>query len=229
MNLSSKAIAHSEIDGNDSVVITFTGHDFRWFRDGLGPRPAFRGVLSALDEKFDSVFIFDPCQTWYLRDPDNLSWDGYRYYHQLIANIAKHYKKVLLLGVSMGGFPPLLHADLGTSIVSISPQVDLSLEVAQGHELYSLRQSHAAMIPEYIRVKSLKLLVSAVSRSKAHIEVHLGTNSVDQEHVKYLPSNIRIVEYPTSQHAIGRRMRDTGKLSILIEEALKRGGGNNDI
>ena len=214
----SPSIAETDIHHHDSVVITFTGHDFRWFRDGLGPQPEFRGVLSKINTRFDKVYIVDVCKTWYLRNPITERWNGYQYYRRLIKNITASYKKVVLLGVSMGGYAPLLHADLASYVISISPQVNLDLEVSHAPPL---RKRHASMIPKKIRSYALQYLVENVSSSNAIVDIHLGQNSLDQAHIKYLPDNVRVMQYQVQKHAIGKHMRDTGKLALLIEKALK--------
>ena len=78
------------------------------------------------NEKFDAIFFTDPAQCFYLQDP-NYQWEGLSYYRNLVKLYATLYKRVVLIGASLGGSMVCMCADLATISIAFNPILDPTL------------------------------------------------------------------------------------------------------
>ncbi|EFJ52246.1 hypothetical protein VOLCADRAFT_116284, partial [Volvox carteri f. nagariensis] len=84
----------------------------------------YRSAAAAGDEGryFDVLYVADPSRDWYGGGDDSV----YGYYRTRLLSYTRHYRRVLLLGDSMGASAALLFADLATAVLAFCPQVDLT-------------------------------------------------------------------------------------------------------
>jgi hypothetical protein len=77
----------------------------------------WRGSISHLhsntDNQYDTLFLTDPAQCFYLQDP-NYQWQGLIYYRNLVEIYSRLYQRVILIGASLGGSMVCMCADLAT-------------------------------------------------------------------------------------------------------------------
>jgi len=90
----------------------------------------WRGSMKVLhgdtDDQFDALFLTDPAQCFYLQDP-NYHWQGLTYYRNLVELYSTLYKRVILIGASLGGRLVCMCADLATLSIAFNPILDPTL------------------------------------------------------------------------------------------------------
>ena len=90
----------------------------------------WRGSMKALhqdtNDEFDAIFLTDPAQCFYLQDP-NYQWQGLTYYRNLVQLYTTLYKRVILIGASLGGSMVCMCADLATTSIAFNPILDPTL------------------------------------------------------------------------------------------------------
>ena len=64
---------------------------------------------------FDLLSIADLTNSWYQKNPEDNTWSGYNYYLDVLKQYTKPYKKVVMIGSSMGGTGALLYRYLHKS------------------------------------------------------------------------------------------------------------------
>lgn len=82
---------------------------------------------------FDVLYVADPYRDWYGGGTDDVQDDGERdpdnappplsYYRTRLESYTRQYRRVLMLGDSMGATATLLCADLATAALAFCPQV----------------------------------------------------------------------------------------------------------
>ena len=82
--------------------------------------------LQTFDLQADTLFLTDPAQSFYLQD-STYSWQGLKYYRSLIQKYIKLYKRVILIGASMGASMVCMCSDLATLSIAFNPILDPSL------------------------------------------------------------------------------------------------------
>jgi len=157
-------------------------------------RPEFRKTLQ--DLPCARLFVMDPSCSWYWNCP-NGSWEGFAYYEAQIATMAKGFRRVVMLGDSMGGSGALLYSHLATLVISFVPQVDLEADIHVRREDFT---------PPRKRAFTERVLASIrKARTKANpawIEVHRGRASIDSRHTELLKAD---VEESYEKHAAACR------------------------
>lgn len=90
----------------------------------------WRGSMKELhrgtDNTFDALFLTDPAQCFYLQDPA-YNWEGLVYYRNLVKIYSTLYKRVILIGASLGGSMVCMCADLATLSIAFNPILDPAL------------------------------------------------------------------------------------------------------
>jgi hypothetical protein len=90
----------------------------------------WRGSMKQLhhgtDDDFDALFLTDPAQCFYLQDPD-YNWEGLIYYRNLVQLYSTLYRRVILIGASLGGTMACMCADLATLSITFNPILDPTL------------------------------------------------------------------------------------------------------
>ncbi|KAG2426244.1 hypothetical protein HXX76_013002 [Chlamydomonas incerta] len=106
---------------NDVLVVAFGSAPGTPNWGGLLGK-VYKAAQSAAESYFDVLYVADPCRDWY----GGGSEAAYTYYRARLAATTSSYRRVLLLGDSMGATACLLFADLATAALAFCPQVDLT-------------------------------------------------------------------------------------------------------
>jgi hypothetical protein len=85
----------------------------------------WKSTLIKFDLQADALFLTDPAQSFYLQD-STYSWQGLKYYRSLIQKYSKLYKRVILIGASMGASMVCMCNDLATLSIAFNPILDPS-------------------------------------------------------------------------------------------------------
>ncbi|UJR27744.1 hypothetical protein I4U23_009019 [Adineta vaga] len=89
-------------------------------------RGSMKQCHSDTDDQFDALFLTDPSQCFYLQDPD-YKWQGLIYYRNLVQLYSTLYRRVILIGASLGGSMVCMCADLATLSIAFNPIIDPTL------------------------------------------------------------------------------------------------------
>eukprot|EP00931_Biecheleriopsis_adriatica_P100583 TRINITY_DN75868_c0_g1_i1.p1 TRINITY_DN75868_c0_g1~~TRINITY_DN75868_c0_g1_i1.p1 ORF type:complete len:404 (-),score=28.14 TRINITY_DN75868_c0_g1_i1:270-1481(-) len=151
---------------------------------------------------FDVLSLCDTHAQWYTHIPGCA-----RSLEENLRNFAKAYKRVLFLGVSMGGFGALSHAHIADTVVVFGPQTDLR----RSH----LRPGASGSSELHAAYTSLLVNVKAALFQGTRIEYHVAVD----EHLSYA----RLLPLPTTsfvvhiiQARIARVLEAEGILSNLL-------------
>ena len=192
------------------------------------PRLDFqRTLITACQEcnnlQADLLFITDPFQSFYLKNPSG-NWDGGKFYAKKLESISTKYKKVLVVGSSMGATGILHLAGQFPCHVALlfNPLVDLQQESRLMFHVGGLR----------IPLKLRRVLTSMMSEQflsphSCQLIVHISRHSVPDQEQRYIleklvPSCVlRIVEHDAVEHVLPRWLASTGQLVPLITKTLK--------
>lgn len=208
----------------DTVIVAF----------GSAPAvPNWAGLLSKVKAEmkrkqatstFDILFVVDSKRSWYTHE-DNVELENYaesstssgsgnvssgmgNYYRRELEVAVKPYRRVIMLGDSMGASAALMFSPLATAVIAFCPQVDLSTS--------SIRPGHS-----YSWLKIFKdELLSAVSLSSARIIVHSGTWSHDVNQAKLLPSDkVNLKIHDVNDHRLALALNTQNQLlNIVLHE-----------
>ncbi len=80
----------------------------------------WKSTFTKFDLQADTLFLTDPAQSFYLQD-STYSWKGLKYYRSLIQKYSKLYKRVILIGASMGASMVCMCSDLATLSIAFNP------------------------------------------------------------------------------------------------------------
>ena len=159
----------------------------------------------------DALFVADPSNSYYLQDPTG-KWEGVSYYEALLRRYTPKYRRVLLIGSSMGASACLQHAYLGHRAIAFAPRIDLSA-------------SHGTYIPLGARTSGLERTRRSLTKMGGTACVHCGrSNYVDLaqvEHVRDLPK-LQVRAWPTFHHNVPAWLEKEGRLVPLIKQELVR-------
>jgi hypothetical protein len=86
----------------------------------------WKSTFTKFDLQADTLFLTDPAQSFYLQD-STYSWQGLTYYRSLIEKYSKLYKRVIVIGASMGASMVCMCSDLVTLSIAFNPIFDPSL------------------------------------------------------------------------------------------------------
>lgn len=89
-------------------------------------RGSMRELHHDTDDQFDALFLTDPSQCFYLQDP-HYNWQGLTYCRNLVKLYSTLYKRVILIGASLGGSMVCMCADLSTISIAFNPILDPTL------------------------------------------------------------------------------------------------------
>eukprot|EP00198_Chlamydomonas_reinhardtii_P001847 XP_001691183.1 predicted protein [Chlamydomonas reinhardtii] len=106
---------------NDVLVVAFGSAPGTPNWGGLLGK-VYKAAQSAAESYFDVLYVADPSRDWY----GGGSEAAYAYYRSRLAATTRSYRRVLMLGDSMGATACLLFADLATAALAFCPQVDLT-------------------------------------------------------------------------------------------------------
>eukprot|EP00929_Paragymnodinium_shiwhaense_P047990 TRINITY_DN24330_c0_g1_i1.p1 TRINITY_DN24330_c0_g1~~TRINITY_DN24330_c0_g1_i1.p1 ORF type:complete len:909 (+),score=148.87 TRINITY_DN24330_c0_g1_i1:111-2837(+) len=186
-----------------------------WFgrppRAFASPRPS-KERASASDsgarvKDFDVLALCDTNAQWYY---DTESAHRKLFVRKRLEEIAAKYKKVVLVGASMGGFAALSHSDLADLVAVFGPQTDLTIShLRPGFEIGELEAASEAM----------RQAVAKAVEKGTRIEYHVAA----EEHLYYaqqmkLPRGAMIV-HPL-EGRVARSLESAGLLTPLMTELL---------
>ncbi|GLC33409.1 hypothetical protein PLESTB_000072400 [Pleodorina starrii] len=132
----------------------------------------YRAATAEEGRYFDVLYVADPARDWYGGGDDSV----YGYYRERLSSYTRHYRRVLLLGDSMGATATLLFADLATAALAFCPQVDLTAA--------SIRPGRPAAWLDRLRER----LVASVTSSRGELAVLVGTWHHDLAQANMLPT-----------------------------------------
>ena len=213
----------------DTLVVAFSS--LGWH--GL-LRAEWRGVLRAIGRR-NVAHALDTAKSWYSSNPTTGDFDGGAWWDATLAELCAPYRKVVLLGDSMGGTAALRFARHADAVVAFVPQVDLRDFPAPCDRV------------DFDDAKRERLrddIVDAVDASDARISIHVGRDADDLQQLTYLPravaacagdvdeplprdgetvsqvvddgNGFRVVKHDVEGHAIAAALKRRG----LLEEAL---------
>jgi hypothetical protein len=212
----------------DTLVVAFSS--LGWH--GL-LRAEWRGVLRAIGRR-NVAHALDTAKSWYTSDPTTGVFDGGAWWDATLAELCAPYKKVVLLGDSMGGTAALRFARHADAVVAFVPQIDLR-DFPTPCDRVNFDDARRERLRDDI--------ISAVDASDARISIHLGRDADDLQQLTYLPravaaasdideplprdgetvsqavddgNGFRVVKHDVEGHAIAAALKRQG----LLEEAL---------
>lgn len=142
-------------------------------------RAEWRGVLRASGEKNLAVaHALDTAKTWYDSDPTTGEFDGGAWWDTTLAELCAPYKKVVLIGDSMGGTAALRFAQHADAVVAFVPQIDLADFPAP---------CDRADFDDARRVRLRDAIANAVDETGARVSIHVGRDADDLAQLTYLP------------------------------------------
>ncbi|KAG2424858.1 hypothetical protein HYH02_015121 [Chlamydomonas schloesseri] len=106
---------------NDVLVVAFGSAPGTPNWGGLLGK-VYKAAQSAVESYFDVLYVADPSRDWYGGGDEA----AFTYYRSRLAATTRCYRRVLLLGDSMGATACLMFADLATAALAFCPQVDLT-------------------------------------------------------------------------------------------------------
>jgi hypothetical protein len=187
-------------------------------------RHEFGGSLAKLnnkmDESFDVLFVADPAQSWYQKD-DSGNFGGFSQYESRIKVASKAYKRVSLIGDSMGGSGALLFSHLASEsvVVAFSPQVDLLKD-----HFHISRDDMTIRVKEQFQARLFENTEAAIYNGVS-LFVHRGIESSDTHHTDQLMNRLTakcpleserrlkiIVHSDCDHHQIAFHLKQKGRL-----------------
>jgi len=164
---------------------------------------------------FDTLFVADPFRQWYGAGAGDAAADNGRglpssEYRERIGSLAREYRRVLLLGDSMGATGALLCADVATAVVAFCPQVEL--ETASIRPCYEADRFPAVF----------EDVAAAVGRSRGRITLHTGAWEHDEAQARLLADqpNVAVVVHPEDTHRVALALQQQGQLLPLVRAAI---------
>eukprot|EP00250_Pteridium_aquilinum_P004844 c15039_g1_i1 orf=76-1902(+) len=182
---------------------------------------------------FDVLYVVDSRRSWYTEtksgeecylapplsvSPGDVTNTGFEvkacakvgaYYQQELHEALKGYKRVIMIGDSMGASAGLLFSPLATSVIAFCPQVDMTASaIRPGRErswLSTYKQE----------------LLSAVLASSARITVHCGSWEHDLYQAKLLPRKVDLVVHKSDSHRLAKELDMQGSLLTIIRNVIE--------
>lgn len=187
---------------------------------------------------FDVLYVVDSRRSWYTENKMGKEWqhigerqeqldrpsaDGKStgggemkcselslYYRQELQGALRDYKRVVMIGDSMGASAALLFSPLATSVIAFCPQVDLAASV--------IRPGRGR---NWLNIFKRELL-DAVMVSSAHITVHCGNWEHDLYQAKLLPNNkVDLVVHDNDNHRLAKQLDRQGSLLTIVRRKVE--------
>lgn len=185
-------------------------------------RHEFGGSLAKLnkdlEEPFDVLFVADPAQSWYQKESRG-HFNGFEEYEKRIGVASRSYRRISIVGDSMGGSAALLFSHLATdAVVSFSPQIELN------GDCHVSRDDMTTNIRDGFRIRLFHSVDDGVEKG-VKIAVHRGVEESDVKHTDTLLSGIahssrrgvQIVEHEgCKHHQIAVYLKEKGELMHVL-------------
>eukprot|EP00941_MAST-03F_sp_MAST-3F-sp1_P005153 g5153.t1 len=165
----------------------------------------------------DALYMADPSNSYYMQTPSHdRTWNGPKYYRKIIERYTEKYKRVLMIGSSMGGTAALIHSHLADRTLSFGPRI--CLESTHGSYL----GTEASVACEAAVMESLKASTGRVNgRNNRLVTVHVGSlNLEDCLQTVSLPDNVRVQFHDTFHHNVPMFLQRGGLLVDLFKHEL---------
>jgi pimeloyl-ACP methyl ester carboxylesterase len=212
-------------DKLDSIRFIDTGHSstllcaFGGIADAVGiPRFEFFNVTKQL--KVDKMYIKDLHQAWYQKGLKGATTDVKGTW-RAIGEVSRYYRRVVMVGNSMGGFAALLFGGMLAvdKVLAFSPQVCITPEwrKANGETRWT---KFMARVDRVEGTKDVRRTVRWAHTTDFKIW-YSSDFDLDRKHVGLLRGMENVTLYPVKAngHNIVRHLRDTGELFGILEDA----------
>eukprot|EP00928_Gymnodinium_smaydae_P071850 TRINITY_DN55330_c0_g1_i1.p1 TRINITY_DN55330_c0_g1~~TRINITY_DN55330_c0_g1_i1.p1 ORF type:complete len:826 (+),score=45.49 TRINITY_DN55330_c0_g1_i1:59-2536(+) len=198
---------HQKIHGQRPAAVRSNGDASRasstaWLSAPTRPRRRLLSQFGSSLSEFDVLSLCDTGAQWYTAAEEREQLD----LEPRLRELVQKYRRVLMVGVSMGGFGALSHAHLAHSVVVFGPQTDLTIS--------HLRPGFSSSELEHASTNLRKKVHEAVCAGVS-VEYHVAVD----DHLAYarrlpLPSESLIV-HPI-EGRIARLLERAGILSPLL-------------
>ena len=158
---------------------------------------------------FDVYFVVDPGRQWFGGGTADAAPFATR-----LARVAARYRRVVMLGDSMGGTGALLFADMATRVLAFCPQVDLSTA--------SIRPAYNAE-----RFRALRRDVEgALGRCAGRVDVHTGTWKHDEDQAAWVAGlpGVTITRHPADTHRVALWLNRSEELLQMVRSCIVEEG-----
>lgn len=133
------------------------------------------------------------------------------YFQQELKEALRKYRRIVMLGDSMGASAALMFSPLATSVIAFCPQVDLALS--------SIRPGRGSTWLDIFK----KDLLNAVISSSAHITVHCGSWENDLYQARLLPDNkVDLVTHNVDDHRLAKELDAKGSLLRIVKSKIEQ-------
>ena len=157
---------------------------------------------------FDVLYVVDPERCWYRGGGGDAE---FAVYAERLAEAARGYRRVLMLGDSMGATAALLFAGQATAVHAFCPQVDLSscsIRPAAGAAAWAVLQ---------------RRVLEGLGACPGSVTVHVGNWKHDLDQVNVLPQdapNLQVKIYSVDSHRLALALDRTGRLLTTLRSAI---------
>ena len=217
--------------GSEVLFVTFGG-----IAGGLGVAPfEFAAITAGLG--VDTIFVRDVRQAWYQRGLPGYGSDVAEVARSLGALVGQHpYRRVVMLGNSMGGFAALLFGALlgADEVHAFSPQTFVSAALRRRHGdgrwPEQVEAMHAAT-ESGRRVEDLLGVLAAGDLRHGPLHVHFSTASaLDGLHARRLKGlpGVRLHAYAGGGHKLVGDLKADGRLGALLRRSARAGAEDPD-
>ncbi|KAL3161282.1 hypothetical protein ABBQ38_009638 [Trebouxia sp. C0009 RCD-2024] len=153
---------------------------------------------------FDTLYVVDPTRSWYYGGDDR--FDDY---FDRLSRVTSRYKRVVMLGDSMGASAALLFSPLATAVQAFSPQVDLTAS--------SIRPAIGTAEMTVLQQR----LIQKVSESNADITVHVSSWEHDTDQGALLPKDkVSVQVYGFADHRLAFYLDEINQLELLLKNCM---------
>lgn len=167
-------------------------------------RKVYDGMAEPAHQCFDTLYVVDPSRSWYHGGDER-----FHDYYDRLKKVTDKYKRVMMVGDSMGASAALLFSPLATAVQVFSPQVDLtvsSIRPALGTEEMMVMQ---------------KRLLSNVKESDAEITVHVSSWEHDSDQGGLLPKEkVNMHVYSFADHRLAFYLDSINQLEIILKDTI---------
>ncbi|KAK9918296.1 hypothetical protein WJX75_002936 [Coccomyxa subellipsoidea] len=154
---------------------------------------------------YDVLYVVDAGRSWY----DGGDSEEFQRWWDRLAAVTTQYKRVLMLGDSMGATGALLFSPLATCVHAFAPQVDfMTASLRPGRDSGWL-------------MRLTDRVLSSVAASNARITTHSSSWLHDLDQARLIPADqAQLKVYSVNTHRLAFYLDGSGKLLPLIQGAL---------
>jgi alpha-beta hydrolase superfamily lysophospholipase len=187
---------------SSKVIVSFTGIGHGMFAE---PKEEFKKTLEKFPD-YDSLFVVDKTRSWF----NNVNTNE-------IINSINHYKTVITLGNSMGGFNAIMFASIYPvdTVIAFVPQYSILSDIVPWENRWEKHRKHLNKLQN---CKYPKLIFNDTTN---YYILH-GTNDLDNKHIDMIPTrpNINKIMFDIDSHEFSKILKDRNQLVSTIQEIL---------